>query len=138
MLNNNKIDIDIISEMGYIMYRDRGGAYFFKTTAPKWGKRGQGGNKMSYGDYMYDSWLLSAADESAAERYLPDDYEPETVRFVIWWYSESENCEDSIDIEVDNTPDKKKWAEDVANEMIQNGDDGIPTDAVITSIREDD
>ncbi len=93
---------------------------------------------MSYGDYLYDSWLLSAADESAAERYLPDDYEPEIVRFVIWWYSESKNCEDSIDIEVDNTPDKKKWAEDVAKEMIQNGDDGIPTDAVITSIREDD
>lgn len=92
----------------------------------------KGRNKMS----GYDAWLLGAADESAAERYLPDDYEPETVQFVVWWTSESMDCEDSIDIEVDNTPDKRRLAEEIAEEMIQDGVDGIPTDAVITSVSE--
>lgn len=83
----------------------------------------------------YDRWLLGAADESAAERYLPDDYVPETITYVVWWASELENCEDSLHIEVDNTPDSREWARRIAMDDMKNDDD-IPADAVITDIWE--
>lgn len=95
----------------------------------------KGRNKM-FGDNSYDRWMLAAADESAAERYLPDGYEPETILFTIWWESESADIEDSFDIEVENRPDRREWAMAVAKEEIEDRDD-IPDDAVVTEMWED-
>lgn len=46
--------------------------------------------------WNYDGWLMSAADESAEERYLPDDYDPEKKNeyCITWTY---EGCKYEFD-----------------------------------------
>ena len=96
----------------------------------------KGRNDMYDDEWAYDRWLLACADESAKERYLPDDYEPKTVVFTVWWESESADCEDDFKVEVENSLDRKKWATIEAMEEIKDNPK-IPDDAVITEMWED-
>lgn len=80
----------------------------------------------------YDAWMLAAADESAEERYLADDYEPEFKTFWVWWESDKEWCEDSIGVEARDAEE----AIEIAQGMINRGEADVPEDAVITGVND--